>query len=410
MVSTDSPPGTSPIARRAVARLLDPVQRFLALDAASGILLLIATALALAWANAPWRASYQALLHTPAGVSLGGLAFERSLHFWINEGLMTIFFFVVGLEIRRELHAGSLSSRRQAVLPLAAAIGGMVVPAAIYAALNAGRATAGGWGIPMATDIAFSLGLLALLGARVAPALRVFLLALAVIDDIGAILVIAVFYSATIVPWGFAVAAAGGLVTVALQRAGMRRVALYVPPAVAVWAGFLIAGVHPTLAGVVVGLLTPARPWQGVEDVSPVDRLLAALHGWVSYAIMPVFALANAGVALDGADLAGDGAWAMVGVVLGLVVGKPVGILLASWLAVRAGWAALPPDTRWSGLSVIGVVAGVGFTMSLFIAGLAFADGAILATSKLAVLVASATAAALTLGLGRALLPRYAGT
>lgn len=410
MASSESPPGTSPIARRAVARLLQPVQRFLALDAASGILLLIATVAALSWANSPWRTSYEALLHTSAGLSLGGVSFERSLHFWINEGLMTIFFLVVGLEIRRELHGGSLSTARQAALPLAGAIGGMVVPAAIYAALNAGRATAGGWGIPMATDIAFSLGLLALLGARVPPALRVFLLALAVIDDIGAILVIAFFYSATIVPWGFGVAAAGVLAIVALQRAGLRRVALYVPPALAVWAGFLVAGVHPTLAGVVVGLLTPPRPWEGVEDASPVDRLLDALHGWVSYAIMPVFALANAGVALDGADLAGDGVWALAGVGLGLVVGKPVGILVASWLTVRAGWAALPPGSRWSGLAVIGVVAGVGFTMSLFIAGLAFAPGAILETSKLGVLVASATAAALTLGLGRALLPRYAGT
>jgi NhaA family Na+:H+ antiporter len=387
-------------------RLVDPVQRFLALDAASGILLLIATVAALSWANSPWHASYEAALHTPAGLSIAGFSFEQSAHFWINEGLMTIFFFVVGLEIRREIHAGSLSERRTATLPLAAALGGMLVPAALYAALNAGRPTAGGWGIPMATDIAFSLGLLALLGKRVPAPLRVFLLALAVIDDIGAILVIAFFYSSSIVAWGFGVAALGAVAILALQRAGLRRTGLYVPPAIAVWAGFLIAGVHPTLAGVVVGLLTPPRPWAGVEDGSPVDRLLAALHGWVAYAIMPVFALANAGVRLDGADTAGDGVWALLGVALGLVVGKPIGVLAASWLAVRVGWAALPPDTSWPGVGLIGVVAGGGFTMSLFIAGLAFAPGAVLETAKLGVLAGSAIAAALTIGLGRVLLPR----
>ena len=415
---------------------MDPVQRFLALDAAGGVLLMVATALALAWANSPWRDSYHAVWHTPAGVRVGDLAFEQSLHFWVNDGLMTIFFFVVGLEIRRELHDGELSDLRRALLPVVAAVGGMLVPAAVYAALNPTGPAADGWGVPMATDIAFSMGVLALLGARVPAALRVLLLALAVIDDIGAILVIAVFYSGSITAWGFGLAGLGLMAILAMQRAGLRSWPLYVAPAVVVWAGLLVSGVHPTLAGVLIGLITPVRAWFGTdgfvaaadthlaevrqgadpaaplaslaraqrEAVSPVNALLGSLHGWVSYVIMPVFALANAGVSLG--STGGGEIRVLVGVALGLVVGKPLGVLGATALARRLGWVSLPAGVGWAALSVVGIVAGIGFTMSLFIAQLAFGDGAALETAKLGILIASAAAALLAIGVARLALPR----
>src|SRR5262245_8219181 len=251
------PPGSWGPALRARRGLFSPVERFLAVEAASGILLVLAAAAALAWANSPWSASYSALWHTPIGLRIGAFAFERDLHFWINDGLMAVFFFVVGLEIRREIHAGELADLRRAALPLAAALGGMVVPALIYAAFNAGRATLGGWGIPMATDIAFALGVLTLLGARVPTALRILLLALAVIDDVGAILVIALFYSSGIALAGLAAMGAGLLGVLLLQAFGVRSRLAYALPALVVWSGAYAGGVHPTLAGVVLGLLTP---------------------------------------------------------------------------------------------------------------------------------------------------------
>jgi len=428
-----APPGSWPPAVRARRELARPVERFLAIEASSGILLLIAAAAALAWANSPWREAYFALWHTPVGIRVGSFAFERDLHFWINDGLMVIFFFVVGLEIRRELHAGELSDARRAALPLVAAVGGMVAPALIYAAFNAGRTTLDGWGIPMATDIAFALGVLALLGRRVAPALRILLLALAVIDDVGAILVIALFYSTGIEPSGLTLLGAGVLAVLALQGVGVRAPWAYVPPTIVAWAGAYAGGVHPTVAGVLVGLLTPARAWLGtqrfaeeavehvagareaddppevlhhldrleharVEAVAPVDRLQHALHGWVAYGIMPLFALANAGVSLSGAGLAGDGLAVFLGVALGLVLGKLLGVFALSWLAVRVGLARLPTGVGWSGVAVVGLVAGIGFTMSIFVAGLALPSGPSLETAKLAILsgsLGSAVAAAL---------------
>ena len=429
------PPGSWPLARRAAARLVSPLQRFLAVEAASGLVLMAATAVALAWANSPWRDSYAALWHSPIGGVAGDHAFVRPLHFWVNDGLMTVFFFVVGLEIRREAYEGELAEPRRAVLPFAAALGGMLVPAAIYAAFNAGHAGARGWGVPMATDIAFAVGVLALLGGRVPASMRVLLLALAVIDDIGAIVVIAVFYSAGIDGVGLGIAGAGVGAVLVLRWIAVRSPLAYVVPGVAVWIGLLVAGVHPTLAGVVLGLLTPARSWFGPagfaeatqahlgamaegldrdalmhhldgierarrEAVSPVERLLHVLHPVVAFGIMPLFALANAGVALEGAVFDGAPLRVFLGIVLGLAVGKPLGIAVAS-LVAAATVARLPSGTTRAGVAVVGVVGGIGFTMSIFIAQLAFPPGPLLDTAKLAILVASVAAGLTGLALGR---------
>jgi Na+:H+ antiporter, NhaA family len=445
------PPGAWPAARAAAQRLLSPVERFLSIEAASGILLLVAALLALVWANSPWREAYQALWHTPVALALGSWRFERDLHFVINDGLMVVFFFVVGMEIRRELHAGELSKLRRAALPAFAALGGMIAPACIYLALNAGGEATSGWGVPMATDIAFAVGVLALLGKCVPPALRILLLALAVIDDLGAIVVIALFYSSGLDLGGLAVAAGGLALVLAFQKLGVRAPLVYLFPALVMWAGVLRSGIHPTLAGVILGLVTPVRAWldprelvdyagataaavadgdgprpahdrHGLvhrlaaldiirrETVSPLERLLHALHPWVAFVIMPLFALANAGVPLGAARLDGAGAGVLAGVMLGLVVGKPVGILALCWAAVRLRLAALPAGVGWLQLLVVGLVAGIGFTMALFIAGLAFPAGALLEVAKLGILGASAVAAVAGLIAGRLLLPRTAPT
>jgi len=427
-----------------VARLARrPLERFLRIEAASGILLLVMAALALLWANSPWGAQYTQLWQTTLGIKLGAFTFERTLEWFVNDVLMVIFFFVVGLEIRRELHHGELSEWRRAALPVVAALGGMVAPAALYLVFAGGRETQSGWGVPMATDIAFAVGILTLLGRRVPAALRVLLLALAVIDDLGAIIVIALFYSAGISAWGLAVAALGVGGVLLLQRLGVRAKLAYVVPGTVTWAGIYAAGVHPTIAGVLIGLLTPMRSWLGThgfvdsvredldhleqltppqrspheleqtlrhvdsarrEVLSPTESLIETLHPWVAFAIMPVFALANAGVTLAGASLDAAGTRVLSAVAIGLLLGKPLGILLASWLALRAGIAALPLGMSLRHLLVLGVVAGVGFTMALFIAQLAFDDAQLLAAAKLGVLSASAAAAVLALALGRMLL------
>jgi NhaA family Na+:H+ antiporter len=400
------PPEAWPPAHAAARRLLSPIQRFLQVEATGGLVLIAATVIALGWANSRWAASYHALWQTELSLAIGPWQFARPLQFWVNDGLMTVFFLVVGLEIRRDMHDGELSKLRRAALPLVAALGGMLVPAAIYAALNAGRAGARGWGIPMATDIAFAVGVLALLGRRVAPALRILLLALAVIDDIGAIVVIAVFYSAGIAPDGLALAAGGVGAVAVLKAAGIRVAGLYVVPAIVVWAGLSVAGIHPSLAGVVLGLMTPVRAWSPVPEdpdpASPAARLQSALHPWVAYGIMPVFALANAGVALGGASLAGDACFVFLGVALGLCTGKPTGIWLACALARR--WTALPHGVTRGGLATAGTVAGIGFTMALFIAQLAFPPGRLLETAKVAVLAGSVVAALAGFAIGRAIL------
>lgn len=420
-----------------------PLERFLRVEAASGVLLLVAAAVALAWANSPWVASYASLWHTPLGITLGGFTFERSLEWVVNDGLMVIFFFVVGLEIRREIDRGELSEWRRAALPAAAALGGMLAPAGLYLAFAGAGAARSGWGVPMATDIAFAVGVLTLLGKRVPAALRVLLLALAVIDDLGAILVIALFYSSGVALSGVFVAALGFAGIFAMQRFGVRPKLAYVAPSVLAWAGVYSAGVHPTIAGVIVGLMTPVRAWLGAdgfvvsvrhdldylaqvppgalsshelaqtlrhvaiarrEAMSPAESLIESLHPWVAFGIMPLFALANAGVRVVGAPLDGTSWHVVLGVAVGLVAGKPLGVLIATSLTLKLGLGTLPRGLTARHLLVLGVVAGIGFTMSLFIAQLAFSDARLLAPAKLGVLGASGAAAVIGLVLGRWLL------
>ncbi len=425
-----------------------PLERFLRIEAASGILLLVSAAVALFWANSPWADSYVALWRTPVGLRVGPFAFERTLDWYVNDGLMVIFFFVVGMEIRREVHHGELSEWRRAALPAAAALGGMVAPATLYLALASEPATKSGWGVPMATDIAFAVGILTLLGRRVPPALRVLLLALAVIDDLGAIVIIALFYSSGVELAGLWVAVVGIVGVFAMQRSGVRAKVAYIVPALLAWAGIYASGIHPTIAGVIVGLSTPVRAWLGPEGflrgvrseldqlagasaaavsphelamtlrhvdaarreaMSPAESLIEALHPWVAFGIMPIFALANAGVALSGDSLEPSSWRVLVAVSVGLIVGKPVGVLVTSWLALRVGVGTLPAGLTYRHLMVLGVVAGVGFTMALFVAQLAFTDVRLLAAAKLGVMMASGGAALLGLALGRALLGETVG-
>lgn len=420
-----------------------PLERFLRIEAASGILLLVMTAIALIWGNSPWADSYDQVWHTPIGVQIGTFTFQRTAAWFVNDGLMVIFFFVVGIEIRREVSYGELSEWRRAALPMAAAIGGMLVPAGIYVAMAGAPLTRSGWGVPMATDIAFAVGILALLGKRVPAALRVLLLTLAVIDDLGAILVIAIFYSSGISGTGLLVASGGIGCVFIMQRVGVRTKLAYVFPALVVWAGTYASGIHPTIAGVVVGLMTPVRAWLGPqgflidvrnelerlgkatlgkltsrelvgtlrhveiakrEAISPAESLIDTLHPWVAFGIMPLFALANAGVSIWGAQFDSASFSVMSAVALGLLVGKPGGVLLISALVLRLKIATCPAGIGYRHLTVLGVVAGVGFTMALFIAHLAFKDASLLASAKLGILLASAIAAMLALLLGRVLL------
>ncbi|AKF80100.1 sodium:proton antiporter [Myxococcus fulvus 124B02] len=428
-----------------IARLAGrPLERFLRIEAASGILLLVSAAIALVWANSPWAESYVHLWHTPIGLRIGSFTFERPLEWVVNDGLMVIFFFVVGMEIRREIHHGELSEWRRAALPAAAALGGMAAPAVLYLLFAGAPLTRSGWGVPMATDIAFALGILTLLGKRVPAALRVLLLALAVIDDLGAIVVIALFYSSGIALSGLLVAGLGFGGLFVMQRLGVRTKVAYVLPALVAWAGIYAAGVHPTIAGVIIGLVTPVRTWLGPEGflagvrseleqltqvspdklsshelsgrlrhfdvvrreaMSPAESLIEALHPWVAFAIMPMFALANAGVSLSAGSFDSTSWSVIIAVSIGLVVGKPAGVLLAIWLTLRLRIGTLPVGLSLRHLIVLGTVAGVGFTMALFVAQLAFTDAQLLAAAKLGVLGASCGAAVLSLLLGRLLLP-----
>ena len=415
-------------------RLLRPFQEFASRSAASGILLSLCTVAALAWANSPWSESYAGLWQTKLTAGFGSLALSKPLILWINDGLMAVFFFVVGLEIKREVLAGELSSLKHAALPLAGALGGMIVPALIYTAFNAGGEGARGWGIPMATDIAFALGALALLGDRVPLSLKVFLTALAIVDDIGAVLVIAVFYTSAI--WWASLAV--GFLFLAMMTganlAGFRHPLVYILLGIALWIAFLKSGVHATVAGVLMAMTIPSRSRiEAVEFVeygrgalddferaaesnpdlltnqdqqaaihllenacelaaTPLQRMEHALHPWVSFFIMPVFALANAGVALDGRLASALVAPVSLGVIAGLVLGKQIGITLFSWLAVRTGFAALPEQVTWRQIYGVAWLGGIGFTMSLFIANLAFGDGSSLSEAKLAILTASLVA------------------
>jgi len=385
--------------------------RFISLEATSGIVLLLAAALAFAWANSPWDYAYDALWHLKVDPGLPvRLLPVHDLHFWVNDGLMTVLFLLVGLEIRREMHDGALADVRVAALPVIAAAGGVIVPALIYVLINTDPTARRGWAIPTATDIAFAVGVLSLLGRRVPPALRMLLLTLAIIDDIVAILVIAFFYSSGLAPGGFAIVAAGVLIALIMQQLGIAAASPYLLPGALVWYGMLSAGVHPTLAGVLLGLLTPVTPAFGrrrrqpaaLSGEPPVVRVEALLHPYVAFGIMPVFALANAGVGLAGLNLSGGLPRAVAaGVLAGLVLGKPTGIVLAAFAAVRLKLCALPEAVRWPHALLLGLLGGIGFTMSIFIANLAFEDTQLLAAAKFAVLLASVLAAALGLVLGR---------
>ena len=403
-----------------------PFQEFFSKEAGSGLLLIFSTIVALIWANSPLSNAYAALWETYFIVGVGEASINKPILLWVNDGLMAIFFFVVGLEIKRELLSGELSTRRKAALPLVAAIGGAVIPAIIYVALNAGSTEINGWGVPMATDIAFAIGVLALLGSRAPLALKIFVTALAIVDDLMAVLVIALFYTAEIslVSLGAGV----GLFALALlaNRLGIHRTAVYVILGVATWVAFLKSGVHATVAGVLFATAIPVRTRLSTKDFlkkgedfihsvrehvafksdqrtaihyleetsihaqSPLERMEHALHGWVAFGVMPVFALANAGVAISGEAMSSMLA-SMVfwGIFLGLLIGKPLGIISLTWLAVRARIADLPAGITWRHVIGAGALAGIGFTMALFIANLAFDNAATLEIAKLAILAAS---------------------
>jgi len=381
-------------------------------------------------AGPPAAGGYFDLWQTVGTVGLGGLTISKPLLLWINDGLMAVFFFVVGLEIKREVLVGELAEPKKAALSIAAAVGGMAVPAALYAALNAGGSGSAGWGVPMATDIAFALGVLALLGSRVPLALKIFVTAVAIVDDLGAVLVIALFYTEKLSLTMLAVGGGFLAVLFVLNRSGVRRTWPYALLGAALWVAFLKSGVHATVAGVLVALTIPARRRIDApdflrraelllaefrEDVAPgrseptadqrdslhaleseaeklgtpLARLEHALHPWVAYFIMPVFALANAGVAVEGNLLATLGQPVSLGVILGLFLGKQVGVLGAAWLAVRAGVAAMPAGVRWSQVWGVSLLCGIGFTMSLFIASLAFPDPELLDAAKVGILAGS---------------------
>lgn len=419
-----------------------PLERFLRIQAASGLLLVVAAAVALVMANSHWAHAYRTFWDLSVGLRVGSFSFERTILWFVNDALMVVFFFVVGMEIRREIHHGELSEWRRAALPAAAALGGMLAPASLFLLFSGSGQARGGWGIPMATDIAFAVGVLTLLGKRVPPALRVLLLALAVIDDLGAIVVIALFYSSGVAFMGLVVALAGMLGIFGMQRLGVRAKFAYLLPAGILWGGVYLAGVHPTIAGVIVGLVTPVRAWLGPEGfrvgvqkelerlaqgsrfsshelsdalkqvdaarreaMSPAESLIEALHPWVAFGIMPVFALANAGVTWTASSLDASSLRVSTGVFVGLLVGKPVGILATMLLTLKLRLGVLPRGLSLRNLVVLGVVSGIGFTMALFVAELAFVDQRLLNAAKMGVLAASAGAAALGLLLGRVLLP-----
>jgi NhaA family Na+:H+ antiporter len=399
--------GSSPAAPRSsvLLRARATLDEFFRLEAASGIVLMAAAAVALLWANSDGFELYRWIFHTKLELEIAGVNVGRSLGWLIDDGLMSIFFFVVGLEIRGEVEHGELADLRRAALPIGAALGGVACPAVIYL-LSSSNAERAGWGVPMATDIAFALGILTLLGRRIPPALRILLLAVAIIDDLMAILVIAFFYSAGLAWSNLALVGAGIGGIVGLQRLRVSTKLAYVLPSLLTWLGVYKLGVHPTIAGVVIGLLTPTQSFSAgaSNDESPAKSLLHTLHPWVAFGIMPLFALGNAGVNVSGLAL-DDGARRIIfGIGAGLLLGKPAGVLLGVLSLRLLGAATLPAGLGLRHVLVLGVVAGVGFTMALFIAQLAFAEDSQLAAAKLGVLVASGLAAVATLLLGRVLL------
>jgi NhaA family Na+:H+ antiporter len=414
---------------RFLARPMSMFERFVHSQTSGSVLLFGATVVALVWANSPWSRSYFAFWKLPLSVGRRPL-FSMDLHHWIDDGLMVLFFLVVGLEIKREIVKGELSSFKQAALPIMAALGGMILPAVIYFALNRSGLGAAGWGIPMATDIGFALGVLALLGKRIPSNLRVFMLALAIVDDVGAILVIAFFYTPQISLSALAVAGVllAVLVVVAMRQAP---ISVYVVVGFFFWAAVLSSGVHATIAGVILGLLAPIKPKFRPEELidiaepllrnfrsqiqgqdkssaeatlTELDRLLSgtdsiaerlerSVHSWVSFLVLPLFALASAGVDLSTEQLKlASSSHIALGIFLGLLVGKSVGIVAFSYLAVRTKIAVMAEGLTWAGIAGVGILAGLGFTVALFISGLSFEEAAMIATAKVAVLAASLAA------------------
>jgi NhaA family Na+:H+ antiporter len=423
-----------------VNRIISPIDSFMKLETSSGIVLVICIVVAMVWANSPWSAAYEHLFHTPIHLKIGNFELKNSFLHWINDGLMVIFFFVIGLEIKRELVVGELSTPRKAALPIFAAAGGMIVPALIYIAFNLGGPGESGWGIPMATDIAFAVGILVLLGKRVPFPLKVFLLALAIVDDLGAVLVIAFFYTEKLYPGSLGMAIALMGLMVLMAKAGVRQVWAYVCIGVFVWLGFLKSGVHSTIAGVALGFITPLTAWfpkpdlkanlndimtkfnlaidrdiandetgaqvdstdfetnEVLEEIeflakegeAPLNRLIHALHPWVSFLIMPLFALGNAGVHVDISSLTAFVSNPVgIGVALGLFVGKPIGIILFSFAAAKLNLGSLPNRVTWPQLFAVGMLGGIGFTMALFVSSLAIRQPDLSTFSKMGILCGS---------------------
>jgi NhaA family Na+:H+ antiporter len=414
--------------------LSDNLNRLLKNPALSGIILICISGIAIIWANSSAGDFYFELWERKITIGFGQLIISKSLLHWINDGLMAMFFFVIGLEIKREVIAGELSTWKQAAMPVFAAVGGMLIPSLIFVLLNQGKPSSNGWGIPMATDIAFSLGILALLGKRVPLSLKIFLTALAIVDDLGAVLVIAFFYSSKIILSNVALGVLFLSVMIAMNLAGVRnKLAYAIPGILGIWLAFLLSGVHATIAGVLAALVIPAStklnkadfketmvelsngirifeeketPFLTKEEQKvvtairgtckqyepPLQSLESALHPWVTFLIMPIFALSNTGVLLGNNVLSGINSPAGLGIALGLVLGKPLGILLFSWLAYKIGIASLPENTQWVHILGVGLLAGIGFTMALFVASLAFTDTALINNAKISILLASVIA------------------
>lgn len=421
----------APRLRALVRPILQPVQEFIATEASGGLLLMVAAVFAIAWANSPWSEAYHHLLERHVVVDVGFYRVDQSVHWWVNDVAMVVFFFLMGLEIKRELVIGELNTVRRALVPLVAAAGGMVVPALIFLVMVRDPEAARGWGVPIATDIAFALGVATLLGQRVPIGLKVLLLGIAIFDDLGAVAVIAIFYAGDVALEPLVMAAAILVVTYVVQRAGVRDLPVYVVLGMLAWMAVIESGVHPTTVGVAMGLLTPWRSWSEPREfvgeareilrsieaesqagsettqrhhhavaisrlrrlneasIAPLDRLEHALNPWVANGILPLFAFANAGV-----DLRGDAlrlaataplTW---GVALGLLIGKPLGILLGAAVAVRLG-AELPPAVRWVGVLGMGALAGIGFTVALFVAQLSYPSAALLAEAKVGIFAGS---------------------
>ncbi|MEJ5073033.1 Na+/H+ antiporter NhaA [Enterobacter ludwigii] len=378
------------------------LQRFFSNEASGGIILIIAAALAMLLANMGSTSGlYHSFLETPVQLKVGALEINKNMLLWINDALMAVFFLLIGLEVKRELIVGSLASRRQAIFPVIAALGGMVVPALVYLAFNVqDPITREGWAIPAATDIAFALGVLALLGSRVPASLKIFLMALAIIDDLGAIVIIALFYTSDLSLLSLGVAAAAIAALAILNLTGVRRTGIYILVGVILWTAVLKSGVHATLAGVIVGFFIPLKEQNGK---SPAVQLEHVLHPWVAYLILPLFAFANAGVSLQGVTIEGLTSLLPLGIIAGLFIGKPLGISLFCWLALKMKWATLPADTTFKQIMAVGVLCGIGFTMSIFIASLAFGDvdPALINWAKLGILIGSVLSAVVGYGLLR---------